>query len=292
MRASLGFAAAAALLLSAIVPLPAQAGCKRMAFLVNDYGKDGPTKDAKSLLDKHISEWAAQQNIKDYSVGTKSVSCYQFLNFIVFDEHTCTASANVCWGADKKADEPNTANAATGAPPTPIRKTAAAATAADPTKKGHKHKTAAVAAHSDATTLAPAQDGPPAAEADTAAAPAAEAAPAATETVTAPEPAAPSAPSLETGASAPSVETGALGPAGPEAAPAAAPQPAGDRGKASEAASAAAAAAERAAAAAETAANAAKEAAAAAVAASAAGRGSFVSPLGEGKSAHALGDTR
>ena len=44
--------------------------------------------------------------------------------------------------------------------------------------------------------------------------------------------------------------------------------------------------------AAETAANAAKEAAAAAVAASAAGRGSFVPPLGEGKSAHALGDTR
>ncbi len=289
MRASLAFAAAAAVLLSAVAPLPAQAGCKRMAFLVNDYGKDGPTKDAKSLLDKHISEWAAQQNIKDYSVGTKSVSCYQFLNFIVFDEHTCTASANVCWGADKKADEPNTANAATGAPPTPVRKTAATSAATDPTKKGHKHKTAAVAAHSDATTLAPAQDGPPA-EADTAAAP--EAAPAATETATAPEPASSAAPALEPTTTAPSVETGALGPAGPEAAPAASPEPVGDRSKASEAASAAAAAAERAAAAAETAANAAKEAAAAAVAASAAGRGSFVPPLADGKSAHALGDSR
>ena len=194
-----------------------------------------------------------------------------FLNFIVFDEHTCTASANVCWGADKKADEPNTANAATGAPPTPVRKTAATSAATDPTKKGHKHKTAAVAAHSDATTLAPAQDGPPA-EADTAAAP--EAAPAATETATAPEPASSAAPALEPTTTAPSVETGALGPAGPEAAPAASPEPVGDRSKASEAASAAAAAAERAAAAAETAANAAKEAAAAAVAASAAGRGS------------------
>jgi hypothetical protein len=289
MRASLAFAAAAAVLLSVVAPLPAHAGCKRMAFLVNDYGKDGPTKDAKSLLDKHISEWAAQQGIKDYSVGTKSVSCYQFLNFIVFDEHTCTASANVCWGADKKADEPNTANAATGTPPTPVRKTAAAAT--DPTKKGHKHKTAGVAAHSDAATLAPAQDGPPA-EGDTAAAPAVEAAPEATESATAPEPAVPAAPAVETGATAPSVETGALGPAGPDAAAPVAPVPAGDRSKASEAATAAAAAAERAAAAAESAANAAKEAAAAAVAASAAGRGSFVPPLAEGKSAHPLGDTR
>ena len=28
--------------------------------MVNDYGKDGPTNDAKKLLDKHIAEWAAQ----------------------------------------------------------------------------------------------------------------------------------------------------------------------------------------------------------------------------------------
>jgi hypothetical protein len=286
MRAPLAFAAAAALLLSAAAPLPAEAGCKRMAFLVNDYGKDGPTKDAKSLLDKHITEWAAQQNIKDYSVGTKSVSCYQFLNFIVFDEHTCTASANVCWGADKKAGDASAAPA-TGTPPTPVRKTAAVDAT---THKTHKHKGTDPAAHTDAATLAPAQDAAPA-EADTAAAaPAAEAAPAAAEAAPVAEPAAPAAP-LETGATAPSVETGALGPAGPDAA-APATSHASSRVQASEAASAAAAAAERAAAAAEAAANAAKEAAAAAVAASAAGRGSFVPPLGEAKSAHNLGDAR
>ena len=36
----------------AAVSLPATAACKRYGFTVNDYGKDGPTKDAKALLDK------------------------------------------------------------------------------------------------------------------------------------------------------------------------------------------------------------------------------------------------
>jgi hypothetical protein len=57
--------AIAATLAAAIAGLagPAVAGCKRMGFLVNDYGKDGPTNDAKSLLDKHIATWAAEQGI-------------------------------------------------------------------------------------------------------------------------------------------------------------------------------------------------------------------------------------
>jgi hypothetical protein len=80
---------------------PAVAGCKRMGFLVNDYGKDGPTNDAKSLLDKHIANWAAEQGIEKYTVGKKDVKCDLFLNLIVVDEHTCTASATVCWGNDK-----------------------------------------------------------------------------------------------------------------------------------------------------------------------------------------------
>jgi hypothetical protein len=88
------FAAAAAMLLTAGT---ADAACKKMGFLVNDYGKDGPTKDAQELLDKHVAEWAAQNNIKKYTVGKKDVQCELFLNFIVFDEHTCTASADVCW---------------------------------------------------------------------------------------------------------------------------------------------------------------------------------------------------
>lgn len=89
----------------------AEAKCKRMGFLVNDYGKDGPTKDAQNLLEKHVAEWAAQNGVKNYTIGKKDVSCELYLNLIVFDEHTCTASANVCWdepGAaapEKKASE-------------------------------------------------------------------------------------------------------------------------------------------------------------------------------------------
>ena len=30
-------------------------------------------------------------------MGKKDVSCELFLDFIVFDEHTCKASALVCW---------------------------------------------------------------------------------------------------------------------------------------------------------------------------------------------------
>lgn len=79
----------------------ANAECKRYGFSVNDYGKDGPTNDAKSLLDKMISDKMAEKGVKDYHTGKKSVSCELFLNFIVFDEHTCTAEATVCWGGSK-----------------------------------------------------------------------------------------------------------------------------------------------------------------------------------------------
>lgn len=79
----------------------ANAECKRYGFSVNDYGKDGPTNDAKSLLDKLISDKMAEKGVKDYHTGKKNVSCEMFLNFIVFDEHTCTAEATVCWGGSK-----------------------------------------------------------------------------------------------------------------------------------------------------------------------------------------------
>ncbi|NJO32425.1 MAG: hypothetical protein HC869_04145 [Rhodospirillales bacterium] len=37
-------------------------------------------------------------------MGKKDVSCELFLDFIVFDEHTCKASALVCWpGPDPTA---------------------------------------------------------------------------------------------------------------------------------------------------------------------------------------------
>lgn len=81
----------------------AKGNCVTLGFEVNDYGKDGPTKDAKALLDGYVAKWATANGIKTYKMGAKSVDCKLFLDFIVFDEHTCTASANVCWqGAPTK----------------------------------------------------------------------------------------------------------------------------------------------------------------------------------------------
>ena len=97
MTAKLSIAFASALIgAAAALSVPADAACKKFGFTVNDYGKDGPTNDAKNLLDKHISEWAAQNNVGEFSTGKKTVSCELFLDVILFDEHTCTASATVC----------------------------------------------------------------------------------------------------------------------------------------------------------------------------------------------------
>jgi hypothetical protein len=76
---------------------PALAACTRLAFSVNDYGKDGPTKDANQLLDKYISDWTKSKGIKGHTVSKREVSCELFLDVVVFDEHTCKASALVCW---------------------------------------------------------------------------------------------------------------------------------------------------------------------------------------------------
>lgn len=113
MRFSVNFGAALALAATIAVAttMPANAECKRYGFSVNDYGKDGPTKDAKDLLDKLIATKMSERGVKDYKTGKKSVSCELFLNFIVFDEHTCTAEATVCWGGSKL---PGSEQASTG----------------------------------------------------------------------------------------------------------------------------------------------------------------------------------
>ena len=80
--------AAAALAVTAVSSADASK-CTRLAFSVNDYGKDGPTKDALQLLDKHIAQWTAAYGVKKYTVRKKDVSCELFLDFIFFDEHTC-----------------------------------------------------------------------------------------------------------------------------------------------------------------------------------------------------------
>jgi len=99
---------------------PVAAACKKFGFEVNDYGKDGPTRDAIALLDKHIATWAKEQGIKSYTVGKKDVTCELFLNLLVVDEHTCRAVATVCWG------EPSPATPA-ARPPRPAAKPKAAA---------------------------------------------------------------------------------------------------------------------------------------------------------------------
>ena len=119
----------------AAVTLPASAECKRYGFTVNDYGKDGPTKDAKSLLDKLIATKMAEQGVKDYKTGAKKVSCELFLNFIVFDEHTCTADATVCWGGSAL---PSSEQAAASDEAEPGDKAKSAA--AEPAKHSKKKK--------------------------------------------------------------------------------------------------------------------------------------------------------
>ncbi len=87
----------AAAAVAAASATPALAKCQRLAYSVNDYGKEGPTNDAKKLLDGYIANWTKEKGITNYTVGKKDVKCELFLNFIVFDEHTCQASALVCW---------------------------------------------------------------------------------------------------------------------------------------------------------------------------------------------------
>jgi hypothetical protein len=99
MRSAKAFCSA---LVVAVFALPAADAvaankCTRLAFSVNDYGKEGPTKDALQLLDKHIAQWATSYGVKKYTVGKKDVSCELFLDVILFDEYTCKASAAVCW---------------------------------------------------------------------------------------------------------------------------------------------------------------------------------------------------
>ncbi len=84
--------------LSAIFAAPqAHARCTSLFYSVNDYGKEGPARDAKALLDKYIANWAAKKGIKKYRTGKKQVECKLFLDFIIFDEYTCKATAKVCW---------------------------------------------------------------------------------------------------------------------------------------------------------------------------------------------------
>lgn len=102
IRLAAAFVATIAAVAGLSAPADAAPNCTRLGFSVNDYGKDGPTKDAQQLLEKYVAQWAAERGIKKYKVGKKDVSCELFLDFIVFDEHTCKAEADVCWSGPPK----------------------------------------------------------------------------------------------------------------------------------------------------------------------------------------------
>ena len=151
MRFSVNFGTAFALaaLFAVATTVSASAECKRYGFTVNDYGKDGPTKDAKDLLDKLIQSKMTERGVSDYRTGKKSVSCELFLNFIVFDEHTCTAEATVCWGGSSLPSSEQSSAADDAAEP--AKKTAVSTAPAEekPAKKSVT-KEAATATHTDA----------------------------------------------------------------------------------------------------------------------------------------------
>jgi hypothetical protein len=111
----------------------AEARCTRLAFSVNDYGKQGPTDDAKRLLDTYIAKWAAERGVKGHTVGKKDVSCELFLDVGLFDEHTCKAAATVCWpGNEDFANKAATPMPDGGAPVKSTATKAAVKTAAKP----------------------------------------------------------------------------------------------------------------------------------------------------------------
>jgi hypothetical protein len=109
----------------------ADAKCTRLGFSVNDYGKEGPTRDAKAMLDKYIASWTAQNGIKSYTTGKKDVKCELYLDVGLFDEHTCRAEATVCWGGSAGASAKPVAAAAPASAPVEPR----AAAVIEPTKK-------------------------------------------------------------------------------------------------------------------------------------------------------------
>jgi hypothetical protein len=183
----LAAAAASATLVAAALAPPAMAGCQRFGFTVNDYGKDGPTKDAKELLDKQITKKLAERGITKFTTGTKTVKCELFLNFIVFDEHTCTAEATACWdGAPLPKGETTAAVQSNAAKPTDAKSSDAKPSDAKPAKTATMKTTASKPADAAVKAAEPAT---PAADTSKAAEPA-KAADAPAAATDAPKPAA------------------------------------------------------------------------------------------------------
>lgn len=131
MQTGSKFGLFAATLASFVLPMTslADAKCTRLAFSVNDYGKEGPTNDAKAMLDKYIAKWTADRGITGYTTGPKKVTCELYLDLLLFDEHTCKAEASVCWAdASVPGETPPLADGSSVSPPAaaqPAEQTAA-----------------------------------------------------------------------------------------------------------------------------------------------------------------------
>lgn len=184
LRSALVAASAAAVSIVAVDT--AFAACTRLAYSVNDYGKIGPTNDAKNLLDKYIAKWASDRKITGYNTGPKSVTCELFLDVIVFDEYTCKAEATVCWNGPLPPGHTTEAGAQSPfvnkatSKPNPPAAAAAGKQSAAPTAVPAKGPTAAAKANPIATGSVPAAPKAAAPKAATPkAAPVAPAAPAA-----------------------------------------------------------------------------------------------------------------
>jgi hypothetical protein len=98
MRGSVcALAASLWLALAGVGASSVRAECRTLAFSVNDYGQEGPKRDALAKLDGHIAAWTTGKGIRAYRTGRKDVTCRVFLDVGLFDEWTCTAKARVCW---------------------------------------------------------------------------------------------------------------------------------------------------------------------------------------------------
>ena len=97
-----------AALILALMSSTSWAACQRLGFSVNDYGKKGPTEDAKRMLDDYIAAWTKERGIKKYRTGKKTVTCELFLDVGFFDEYTCKAAATFCWKGRSNRPEKKT----------------------------------------------------------------------------------------------------------------------------------------------------------------------------------------
>lgn len=98
MAARLAAALACAGLATVPTADPAAAACRTLGFSVNDFGKEVPTRDSRSLLQDYVKRWTKEQGIRRYRVGKTTTTCKLYLKLpILGEEYTCKSQARVCW---------------------------------------------------------------------------------------------------------------------------------------------------------------------------------------------------